>query len=467
MRLTKGLGEEKLLSRINRYNRKCGLEERALGFYLLDFDQRGLFKKYGFSSTAHFALMKLQIPTRKTRELIRIARALDGLLLMDEAFAEGRLSWSAVRELTRVASAETEREWIDMALNCSLRQIELAVSRASHGESPPRDPYGLSRNKLKVIADLPLEDYAVWKVAFDRLRTSSGSELDSSTALTLMAKAFLERPLNGKEEESRKPFQVVYHCCSECERAWVMTNDGPAGVPADKVEVRKRDAEVVELDSGPAEVNVTKNSAGAEKDRFSQARSNPRDPRGSRDPSISTPDTPTVPMEERDKPNTPRIRQHVLGRDGAACAVPGCNNSSGLYSHHVKWKSHGGRTEVENEVCVCGRCHSLLHDGLLQVKGDAPYGLKWTASDGADLSESSNCLSGVAAFPEKPSYKIDTTHSDPRGSNGTGIVPGAPYEDTTIYSLEEVPDQVDSAWWRKYSHNFDLKGRRLVLKKRL
>ena len=103
MRLKKGLPDDRLLQRIVRFRRREGLSERGLGFYLLDFHRRGLFKRYGFSSIAHFALMKLQIAPKKTRELLRVARALEELPLIDEAFAKGKISWSAVRELTRVA----------------------------------------------------------------------------------------------------------------------------------------------------------------------------------------------------------------------------------------------------------------------------------------------------------------------------------------------------------------------------
>ena len=38
------------------------------------------------------------------------------------------------------------------------------------------------------------------------------------------------------------------------------------------------------------------------------------------------------------------------------------------------------------------------------------------------------------------------------------------YEDTTIYSLDEVPDMISREWWKKYGHNFRFEGNRLLLK---
>ena len=155
MHLIKGLAEDVLIEKICETDRLHGVTDRALGFYLLDFNNRGLFKKHGCSSTAQFALMKLHISTRRTRELLRIARQLENLPLLDEAYSEERISWSAVREITRVATRETEAEWIALAeavpiLTGGIRQIERAVSRVDHGERPPRDPYSLSKQSIQV-----------------------------------------------------------------------------------------------------------------------------------------------------------------------------------------------------------------------------------------------------------------------------------------------------------------------------
>jgi len=90
--------------------------ERGLGFYLLDLDCRGLYRKYGFLKTSHFAQICYYIPPRKTRELMRITRALEELPQIDNAFAEGEISRSAVREMSRVATRETEKERCDLAL---------------------------------------------------------------------------------------------------------------------------------------------------------------------------------------------------------------------------------------------------------------------------------------------------------------------------------------------------------------
>ncbi|SDF46086.1 HNH endonuclease signature motif containing protein [Klenkia brasiliensis] len=63
-------------------------------------------------------------------------------------------------------------------------------------------------------------------------------------------------------------------------------------------------------------------------------------------------------------------RRALLLRDGG-CARPGCAETrpERLHAHHlVSWLA-GGRTDVDNLVLLCDRCHGLVHDlGLVLVR---------------------------------------------------------------------------------------------------
>ena len=65
------------------------------------------------------------------REHVRVARALGGLPLIDAALAAGRLSYSKVRALTRVATAATEATLLDTAGRTTAAQLEV-VCRKLH-----------------------------------------------------------------------------------------------------------------------------------------------------------------------------------------------------------------------------------------------------------------------------------------------------------------------------------------------
>lgn len=72
MHLNRGLTDEELVSQLAEFKGLRGDHDTELGFYLQDFDSRGLYRNYGCSSSHHFALARLQIPPRKTHELLHM-----------------------------------------------------------------------------------------------------------------------------------------------------------------------------------------------------------------------------------------------------------------------------------------------------------------------------------------------------------------------------------------------------------
>jgi hypothetical protein len=68
--------------------------------------------------------------------------ALEHLPAMARALEQGAISWSALRELTRVAAPETERMWLETAHGKTVRQLEDLVAGKVQGDTPasPADP---------------------------------------------------------------------------------------------------------------------------------------------------------------------------------------------------------------------------------------------------------------------------------------------------------------------------------------
>jgi len=77
-------------------------------------------------------------------------------------------------------------------------------------------------------------------------------------------------------------------------------------------------------------------------------------------------------------------RRAVLARQLGVCATPGCNHTH-LEIHHVIWWSLGGRTDLNQLIGLCVRCHHLLHAGKLVITGDAVNGFEFTTRDGRQL----------------------------------------------------------------------------------
>ena len=78
-------------------------------------DDSGVWQADGARTCAHWVADALDIEVCTAREWLRIGRALAELDVIDAAFAQGRLSYSKVRALTRVATVESQSELCGLA----------------------------------------------------------------------------------------------------------------------------------------------------------------------------------------------------------------------------------------------------------------------------------------------------------------------------------------------------------------
>ena len=96
-------------------------------FYLQEVGRRQLYREYGHASTEDYARERLGFQDRKTRSLLFMAHRMDELPLMKEEFKAGNIPWTKAREAVKVATKETEEEWLDKCRKLSNRQLEDAV----------------------------------------------------------------------------------------------------------------------------------------------------------------------------------------------------------------------------------------------------------------------------------------------------------------------------------------------------
>jgi DprA/Smf-like nucleotide binding protein involved in DNA uptake len=83
----------------------------------------------------------LGLRRRNTLERIRVGRALRALPQVERAFIEGELSYSRVREVTRIATATTEVVWLELARTLDMRTLERRVAQANGAMGGGGDPW--------------------------------------------------------------------------------------------------------------------------------------------------------------------------------------------------------------------------------------------------------------------------------------------------------------------------------------
>src|SRR5881296_1717924 len=91
-----------------------------------EFDARGGWNN-GFRSCAAWLSWRVGYAPGAAREHVRVARALGTLPLLAEALARGELSYAKVRELTRVATPETEVRLLAVGRTGTAEHVERIV----------------------------------------------------------------------------------------------------------------------------------------------------------------------------------------------------------------------------------------------------------------------------------------------------------------------------------------------------
>ncbi|MHB1194770.1 MAG: HNH endonuclease signature motif containing protein [Longimicrobiales bacterium] len=336
---------------------------------LAEFDQRRGWERDGQGSCAHWLAFRTGIDLGAAREKVRAARALTSLPLTGAAMARGELSFSQVRALTRVATAETEGDLVALARGCTTAQLERVVRasrRGSRWDEADADRERRERRVLSVFPDddgmyamrgvLPPEVGALLMRAIDAAsdvlyrqdRASAASGAPTRTpaqrradALALLVErameaGFGEDPCSGEAVSGTRAarYQVVLHVDTDT----LAQHGGPARSELeDATRVSAETSRRVACDA--ALVRVTQRPDGSVLDIGRRTR--------------------TIP---------PALRRALEARD-RGCRFPGCG-SRFCDAHHVRHWGQGGETSLSNTVLLCSHHHTLVHEGGWTVRWD-------------------------------------------------------------------------------------------------
>src|SRR5262245_60760530 len=99
--------------RISELARTRAALDEEQGTLLLAAWQADVHTHLGYGSFIEYVERLFGCGPREAEERLRVARALETLPETAAALRAGRLCWSAVRELSRVAVPENERVWLE------------------------------------------------------------------------------------------------------------------------------------------------------------------------------------------------------------------------------------------------------------------------------------------------------------------------------------------------------------------
>ncbi|MFO7565476.1 MAG: DUF222 domain-containing protein [Enhygromyxa sp.] len=360
------LGEE-----IATFSTRIDIAEHALLTRLRVFDAHEAWGSQGARSCAEWLSWRTNLSIKAAREKVRVARALGSLPKIDALFGHGELSYSKVRALTRVTTAESEQHWLDVAQHASASQIE-KMARAYQrvrGDEASRDPMDLPQDQRRFVRRsetmggmiriemqlTPEEAAVVWSAmnsALDQAPAGASADAEQTPAPTPKTAQCPDRSRLELDEQRADAISDLAQAYlqhrprtlgSGYEMVVITTPDhlqgGPDGVGGylpDGTPVPLHVARMLACDGSRVDVTLGRDGELLDVGRRSRA----------------------IP---------PAIGRALWLRDGG-CRVPGCGRTRHMHAHHIQPWAAGGPTRLSNLVLVCTGHHRMIHEGRMESR---------------------------------------------------------------------------------------------------
>jgi hypothetical protein len=340
----------------------------------------GVHRELGLATFVEYVERILGYAPGAARERLRVADALVALPKLQAAMAAGDVSYSAARELTRVATVDTEDAWLAVAAKHTVRDIEDMVS-GRHRGSLPDDPPDPAARLYELRLLVPAGVLGKFTAARRALEETSGHPLTDGDLLATLCDGQLAGAEGGDAAASRPMYQIAITRCPDCLRAWHDVAGHTIELSGAELAQASCDADLLGRVDGDKPARVTK----------------------------------SIP---------PRTRRAVLRRDRGRCIVPGCRNARYVDVHHLIARAKGGKHTPTTLAALCSAHHAAAHDGRMRVEGTAPGKLRFTHADGRPYGEPPPRVRGEP--PAAPASHVGGEPTAAMASTAAAAAPAAP-----------------------------------------
>ena len=300
-----------------------------IGEWLIAADELKVHVRFGAASFCEYAGRIFGWNWRQAFQRLDTAKRLRQLPQTADRLREGKIAWSAARELARVATVETEATWLERSEGKTIREIEGMVAGTPEGGLPD-DEKNPDEKLHRVVLTFTKEEYERYRRAIAAGRADCDEFIeDSALVLHSLEEKSGERTGDG----SRSRSQLLFMRTLDTGKTYIATEGGFDPVSAAA-------AEQLDCDS----VQIAPPSEGVAGGRASQV-------------------------------IRPSVRRFCMARAGGRCEVPGCRALHFLDLHHLLLRMFGGTDDPENLVVLCFYHHRAFHEGWLIIEGSWALGL--------------------------------------------------------------------------------------------
>ena len=187
--------------------RRVALEAEEAG-YLLEAEESRLYRRLGYTSMLEYMERELHYGPHAANERLRVAHALIDLPLIAELFRDGELCFSAIRELTRVATRATEQAFLERAQGKTAHQVQQLVAGLKPGDHPDAKP-DPRRITKRVVIEVSVETYAMWRRTKTALDEEHGERLSDDEVVQTLCRRATSVPTTQGDEVPRPAVQTA------------------------------------------------------------------------------------------------------------------------------------------------------------------------------------------------------------------------------------------------------------------
>ena len=349
------LSNQEVQDEVTTWAGRMAAGEAQLLLYVGELDARNAWSGHGVLSCAHWLSWQCGMGAKVASDRVRIARALRLLPKTFDAFAAGRVSFTQVRAITRVAVAEDEAKFLRIAKAATGQQLERLVRgirRAKTLDIPKKDRPKVTVPQLRVSHD---EDGSM------RISIRVSAEDGAAVLAALEAGKADCAPPESSAEVSRRPDALDFHTAK-------LATAGTGFLHLCQTFLQHRGK------ASPGKARRDRARLTVHIDPLSGWARLP-------DGELLPPGTPAVTLPQPGgtlRPLQPAdLTIHDAGRtqrevsqplrdllgtiDGERCRFPSCTRKRKLHAHHTTEWQHGGRTDLANMTLLCSRHHTVVH----------------------------------------------------------------------------------------------------------
>ena len=339
-----------------------------------EFDARTGWGHAGAKSCAQWLSWRVGLDLNAAGERVRVARALPNVPLIHEAFRAGKLSYSKVRALTRVATATTEERLLTVSQGMTAEQTEHLVQAWRRVDRNAENQQAVQRQKSRSLQVYQDDDGMV--VIRGRLTPETGAVVRQALAAAcdrLYAKARVNDPEGDPPSLGQQQADALGMIAEAA-----LHHDLDPGAPGERYQVVLHvDAPVLADPERPGQ-SVLEHGANLSAESARRLACD-----ASRVMMRHDPDGRITEVGARTRTIPPALRRALQHRD-RGCRFPGCGLRF-THGHHIRHWAAGGPTKLSNLVLLCRRHHRSVHEDGFQVTRLGSGELQFRRPDGRVL----------------------------------------------------------------------------------